>query len=111
MFMIHISADEKMLNNYFHTLINLFYKILPLWECEEPSRHVYVKSLQLELLGCKELLEPIKEDAGFVSLISILQYFIDHPDSPTHDIKREVFKAIRICKTLEDRYALGGDTK
>lgn len=100
-----IPMDASVLRNYFKTLINLFFKILPIWESGENSLTVYMKSLQAELLGCKELIEAIHEDAQFLSLISILQYLIDTPSCDISIVKREVFRAISICNKLKARYA------
>jgi hypothetical protein len=100
-----VPMDASVLRNYFKTLINLFFKILPIWESGESSLTVYMKSLQAELLGCKELIEAIHEDAQFLSLISILQYLIDTPSCDISIVKREVFRAISICNKLKARYA------
>lgn len=100
-----IPMDARILNNYLRSLINLFFKILPIRESEEPSLTVYMQSLQAELMGCKNLIKAIHEDALFLSLISILQYLIDNPECSTSVVKREVFRAISICNKLKQRYA------
>ena len=94
--------DAKVLSNYFRSLINCFFKILPIWESGEGSLSIYMKSLQAELLGC----EAIHEDPLFLSLIAILQYFIDNPSCEISTVKREVFRAISICNKLKARYAI-----
>lgn len=101
-----VPMDATVLNNYLHTLINLFFKILPIWESGESSLDTYMRSLQAELLGCKELIESIRDDPMFLSLISILQYLIDTPSCPIPVVKREVFKAISICNKLKVKYAV-----
>lgn len=101
-----VPMDAKILNNYLRTLINHFFKILPIWESGEGSLSIYMKSLQSELLGCKELIEAIHEDSLFLSLISILQYLLDHPESDVAFVRREVFRAISICNKLKERYAV-----
>ena len=73
---VGVPMDAMVLNNYFRTLINLFFKILPIKESGESSLDTYMRSLQAELLGCKELIEAIHEDPLFLSLIAILQYLI-----------------------------------
>lgn len=99
-----VPMDAAILKNYFRTLINLFFKILPIWESGESSLDTYMRSLQAELLGCKELIEAIHEDPSFLSLISILQYLIDNPSCGVGVVKREVFRAISICNKLKSRY-------
>ena len=101
-----VPMDAMILKNYFRTLINLFFKILPIWESGESSLETYMKSLQAELLGCKELIEAIHSDPLFLSLISILQYLIDTPSIEVSVVKREVFRAISICNKLKARYAV-----
>ena len=99
-----VPIDEMLLQNYMKTLVNQFFKILPIRETEEHTLATYVRSLQLELLGCKELIAAIHEDPQFLSLIAILQFFIDNPNCDVHEVKREVFKAISICNKLSQRY-------
>lgn len=101
-----VPMNAKMLSNYFRSLINHFFKILPIWESGEGSLGIYMKSLQAELLGCKELIEAIHEDPLFLSLIAILQYFIDNPSCEISTVKREVFRAISICNKLKARYTV-----
>ncbi len=104
---VGVPMDAIILKNYFRTLINLFFKILPIWESGESSLKTYMKSLQAELLGCKELIEAIHDDPMFLSLISILQYLIEnHPSIETGVVKREIFRAISICNKLKARYAV-----
>lgn len=106
---VGVPMDALVLNNYFRALINLFFKILPIWESGESSLETYMRSLQAELLGCKELIEAIHDDPLFLSLISILQYLIDNPSLEVSTVKREVFRAISICNKLKARYAVPPD--
>ena len=99
---VEISAD--ILQNYFKTLINMFFKILPIRESEEPTLEIYMRSLQAELIGCKALIQAVNNDSMFLSLIAILQYLIDEPDCSVEVVKREVFRAISLCNKLRDRY-------
>lgn len=103
---IGVPFDSVMLNNYFHTLVNLFFKILPMKESGEETLIVYMKSLQAELLGCKELIDIIHNDSLLLTLVSILQYLIDTPECDIKAVKREVFRAISICNKLKSKYAV-----
>jgi hypothetical protein len=103
---VGVPMDATVLNNYFRALINLFFKILPIWESGESSIKTYMRSLQAELLGCKELIEAIHDDPLFLSLISILQYLIDNSTLEVPAVKREVFRAISICNKLKARYSV-----
>ncbi len=98
--------DAEILNNYFRTLVNHFFKILPLRESNEDSLTTYMQSLQVELLGCKGLVSAIQNDASYLTLLSILQYLIDNPECTVREVKREVFRAISICNKLKAQYAV-----
>ncbi len=98
------SVDSELLVNYFNSLVNRFFKILPIREQNEESLDTYLKSFQLELLGCQNLISEIKNDATFMTLLSILQYLIDNPDCSVKSVRREVFSAISICNKLKSIY-------
>lgn len=101
-----VPMSAAVLDNYLRALINLFFKILPLKERGERSLETYMRSLQAELLGCNALVETIHDDSMFLSLISILQYFIDNPDCELLFVRREVFHAISICNKLKEKYVV-----
>lgn len=94
---------EKVLKNYFDSLVNGFFKILPIKESEEDTLTEYMQSLQLELIGCNSLFADTNYDSALLSLIAILQYLIDN-DCEMKVIRREVFKSIGICKMLKKKY-------
>lgn len=93
----------EMVGNYLSGLVNQFFKILPIKESGEPSLKEFMCSLQAELLGCKGLMVDLNNDSMYMSLLSILQYLIE-TDCDTPIVKREVFKAISICKKLQMKY-------
>ena len=97
-------VSEELLQNYFQSLVNRFFKILPIRESEEETLVVYMKSLQCEVLGCRKLISDMDNDSRFFTLAAILEYLIDTPDCSIKDVKREVFKAIHICNQLKDKY-------
>lgn len=103
-----IPVSKDLLCNYFKNLVNLFFKILPIRENNEDSLVVYMKSLQIELLGCKELIIILKNDPNYLTLLSILQYLIDNPECEVYKVKREVFRAISICNKLKSKYISEG---
>lgn len=96
--------SDRLVGNYFSNLVDLFFKILPLWEDREETLPLYMETLLNELVGCEDLLEAADNDAAFMSLLSTLQYLIKNPDLPTDKVKRHVFKAISICNKLAKRY-------
>ena len=50
-----VNIDSESLNNYLRNLVNRFFKILPIREQDDGSLSTYMRSLQMELLGCKNL--------------------------------------------------------
>ena len=97
--------SDRLVGNYFSNLVDLFFKILPLWENREKTLPIYMETLLDELIGCKDLVYASSDDALFLSLLSTLQYLIGHPDLPAEKVKRHVFKAISICNKLAARYS------
>ena len=98
------SITPKLISNYFENLVNLFFKILPMREKNEHSLNTYMKSLQLELIGCKKLISGFGDDHNFLTLLSILQYLIDNPECELERVRREVFHSISICNKLKAKY-------
>ena len=98
------SVDGRLINNYHGNLVNLFYKILPMRENDEASLPVYIDNLKCELIGCRRLMEQADFDPYYLSLIAILQYLLEMPDCDVQMTKRQVFKAISICKKLKSMY-------
>ena len=101
-----IPVTKELLCNYFRNLVNLFFKILPIREKEEASLTTYMKSLQIELLGCKGLIVALNNDPYYLTLLAILQFLIDNPECEVHKVKCEVFRAISICNKLKAKYAV-----
>ena len=99
-----IDIDSRLLSNYLTNLVNLIYKILPLRESGEDSLVPYMESLEIEMLGCSELIEAIHQDRAYLTIISIVEYLSTHSDFPVKVFKREVFKAINLCNKLKERY-------
>ena len=46
----------------------------------------------------------LHHDHDFVSLMAIVQYLIDNPETETRTVKREIFRAISICNKLSAKY-------
>ena len=98
-------VSSTLLYNYFKTLVNHFFKILPIRETEDASLPTYMRSLQVELLGCRDFLPALSTDSAYLTLLGILQFLIDNPDCTVREVKREVFRAINICNKLKAVYA------
>lgn len=102
----NIKVDNDLVHSYFKSLVNNFFKILPMRENEESSLPTYLDSLQSELMGCGSFIPELEKESQFLSLLAILQYLIDYPDEPVKKVRREVFKAISICNRLKTKYMI-----
>lgn len=89
---------------YMDALVGRLFKILPLWEEQSDTLGEYMQSLQLELVGLHNFEPELRDDEMLLSIIATLQYLIDTPDCKVGTVKREVFRSIRVCTTLRDRY-------
>lgn len=96
----HGGIDTVYIKNYLSSLVNRFFKILPIREENEQTLVPYMESLLNELIGCEKLMDELHGDPVFMSLLGTLQYLIDHPDSSQKVFRREVFKSISICNRL-----------
>ena len=99
----NIDMPDIVVKKYVTSLVGQFYKILPIKESGEPSLGIYIDSLQKEIMGFNGLIPAIQNDGSVVSLLSILEY-LSNNDCDTQIVKREVFKAIKICKNLQERF-------
>lgn len=103
----HQDISDRLVANYMDSLTNKFFKILPLSEDECATLPDYLDSFLFELVGNGELVVMLNCDAQYMELTGILRRLIDC-HSCVKEVKREVFHAIRICKTLSERYSKGG---
>lgn len=104
--MYDTELSDALVGKYLTDLVNRFYKILPIRENEEKTIEQYLESLLREMLGFKSLIIALQYDDRYITLLSILQYFIDEkPD--VSKVKSDVFKAINILKKLQKKYCNG----
>lgn len=109
-----VQIDSVYLQNYFESLVNKFFKILPMREENEKSLNEYLKSFQRELIGCGEFITAVKDDGTYLEMLCILQFFlnnVENSDCDIKDIRREVFHAISLCNKMRSRFLNGGDCK
>lgn len=97
--------------SYIDSLVNKFFKILPMREESEPSLSEYILSFQRELIGCGDMITSFHDDGLYISILSILQFLSDNvlPDScDMAAFRREVFHAISLCGKLKRKFEEGG---
>lgn len=100
---------DAMMQKYLERTVGKLYKILPLKESNEPTLQEYLDMLLSELTGV-ELLENLSAQPYYVSIIGIVSYLSDNIlECTVKKVKKNVFRAIDLCKKLQCIYA-GGDT-
>ena len=95
----------KLLSAYFDTLVDMFFKILPMWEEGSETLPDYLDRFLRELIGFRALASTLHDDARIVSIMAIIQYLIENPECRIGTVKRMVFHAISICDNLRMQYA------
>lgn len=98
------SINQSLLPKYLKSLIDKFFKILPMREASEATLSTYMCSLRVELLGLGGLIPDLGENTLYLTLLSILQYLINNIDEPVEVVRREVFRAINLCSRMEVYY-------
>ena len=98
------TIQYDLIKNYFHDLVNRFFKILPMRENGEDSLQTYMRSLSIELIGSQDLIPKLNENPSYLTLLSILEYLINNPDCELNDVRREIFHAISVCNKLEEYF-------
>lgn len=102
--------SKKLLKGYFSILVNQIFKILPMRESETETLSKYIWRLRAELLGMNELLNSVKDDPYYGSLLGIMQYLNDNALTCSVDqVKHLVFEAMSISEKLSARYANESD--
>lgn len=92
-------------DNYLDFLVGKVWKILPMTEEDNSDLQSYMEGLQRELIGNMNLVEDLKSDGYFITLLNKIEYLINEEYS--HKIcRKEVFECIDIIKKLSARYGL-----
>lgn len=99
----NVEINGRMVSNYLNALVNRFYKILPIKESGEDTLRRYLESLQREMLGLCDLMEFVHSDDRYLTLLAIVQYFIDN-DTDVATVRTDVFRAISLIKKLQKKY-------
>jgi len=91
--------------NYFKFLIGRVWKILPMTEKGNKDLKKYMESLQIEIIGNMNLVEELKYDGYFITLLNKIEYLIH--ENYTHDVCRKtVFECIDVIEKISKKYNL-----
>lgn len=101
----YYSIPNPYFANYFNFLIGRVWKILPMNEEENKHLKDYMESLQRELIGNMNLVEDLKYNGYFITLLNKIEYLIN--EEYTHEIcRKEVLESVSIIQKLQDKYKL-----
>jgi hypothetical protein len=98
------NIPTKLFENYLKFLINKVFKILYMQEENNPHLKKYIEGLQYELTGNLDLMEAIRYDGDFLTLLNKLQFLIYNGYSEHRIVKKTVFECISIIQKLQERY-------
>lgn len=96
--------DNKRLVEYFEVKnVNSIFKILPLYEEDNANLDSYISSLIIELDGLESYINYRLSE--FVTLIAVISSLQNETKKTANQdtVKREVFKAIEISKSLASK--------
>lgn len=95
--------SSKATIKYLSCLINQIYKILPMAEDKNKDTPEYIKGLLREIIGSHEFLKIVDDDYTVLRVVSLLYYWQKRVlVEPTYLLRRDVFKAISLCKTMQN---------
>lgn len=100
--------NDLMSARYFDHMVGRLYKILPLKESAEETLPEYLDGLYTELAGI-ERVTSLSRQPYYVSIVGIVSFLAGNISTcDIKKVKRDVFRAINLCKKLERIYQ-GGD--
>ena len=95
--------NSKAIIKYLSCLINQIYKILPMAEDKNEDTPDYIKGLLREITGSHEFIKIVDNDYTILRVISLLYYWQNRVlIEPTYLLRRDIFKAISLCKTMQN---------
>lgn len=95
-------------SNYLDFLVGRVWKILPMREENNQNLQEYMEGLQRELVGNMNLIEDLKYDGYFITLLNKIEFLIN--EDYTHEVcRKEVFESISIIEKISTKYNLSGD--
>lgn len=91
--------------NYFNFLIGKVWKILPMTEESDHNLKQYMEGLQRELIGNLNLVEDLKCDGYFVTLLNKIEFLINE-EYDHYICRKEVFECIDLIKKIANKYVV-----
>lgn len=102
------SIPNQYFSNYLEFLVGRVWKILPMREENNQNLQEYMEGLQRELVGNMHLIDDLKYDGYFITLLNKIEFLIN--EEYTHEVcRKEVFESINIIEKISTKYDLSGD--
>jgi len=89
---------EYTISSYFRALVGKIFKILPMYEEDNATLSVYLRSLMLEMAGGSKFID----DKDILELIVNLEGMLFVKDHK--ELRSQVFKCTNICTQLANKY-------
>ena len=96
--------NESMVN-YYEFLINKVFKALPMKEEGNPDLIKYLDSLKREIIGNMALVNNLKFDGYFITLLNKIQFLINE-DYTNAVCRKTVFECIDLVNKLKSEYKI-----
>lgn len=93
-------VTDESLDSYLKGLIPRIFKILPLKEEEYETLDIYIDSLLREMIGLANVVDELKLNTNYLSIIGTLENLLDENDIKI--FKRDVFKCLDIIKKMRN---------
>jgi hypothetical protein len=98
------TLQKEELIDYFSSLIDECFKILPMFEDGVSTLSIYIQTLLIELGGANRTI--CLNDKIFIKLIANLEPLLEIKDHESY--KRQVFKCTNLCKKMIEKI-MGSD--
>lgn len=101
----YYAIPNEYFSNYLKFLTGRVWKILPMSEENNKNLKEYMEGLQRELTGNMNLIEDLKYDGYFITLLNKIEYLIG--GEYNHTIcRKEVFECIDVIEKISKKYGI-----
>lgn len=98
---------DETLVAYVNGMISKVWKMLPMREKGTTTLPTYIESFSREIIGQKELVDYLKHNEEFLTILGTVETLISQEDFPT--FRSDIFKIINLIERL--KLSLGGDIR
>lgn len=95
----NLHVYELTVASYFRGLVGKIFKILPMYEEDNATLNVYLRSLMLEVSGGQRILN--NDELMFELIVNLEAVLLTNNHK---ELRSQVFKCTNICNQLIDKY-------